>query len=118
MATQQVVVSGRCDLPISPGSDVVVCLDSEWGEFTVSGYPLIYGTVTVVNRVREVINQNCCTTYTFANERCDYTVQFEDDQLIDDPDTAEPYVLEDEDTVSIFGDVCVVQALLAGPFES
>ena len=117
MATQQVVVSGRCDLPISPCSEVIVCLDSAWAYRTETGYPLIVGTVTAINRVQQTINRNCCTTYKFCKEFCEYTVQFDDDQLLDDPDTDAPYVLEDDDTEAISADACVIQALIAGPQE-
>lgn len=115
MATKQVVVSGRCDLPISPCSEVVVCLDTAWAYRTESGYPLIYGEVTTVNEIQTTINPNCCTNYKFTRTRCNYTVQFDDDQLLDDPETGVPYVLEDDDTESISSEVCIVQALIAGP---
>lgn len=116
MATQQVVVSGRCDLPICTGSDVVICLDSAvWATRTETGYPLIFGEVTVINKVRETVNRNCCSTYRFLREHCEYTVQYDDAQLLDDPDTDEPYVLEDSDTTGISAEYCVTQALIAGP---
>lgn len=117
MATKQVVVSARCDLPISACSEVVVCLDTAWAYRTETGYPLIFGEVTTINRVQQTINRNCCTTYKFCKEFCEYTVQFDDAQLLDDPDTDEPYVLEDDDTTGISAESCVTQALVAGPQE-
>lgn len=115
MALKQVVVSGRCDLPISTSSEVVVCLDTAWAYRTQTGYPLIVGTVTATNRVQQTINPNCCTTYKFSKEFCEYTVQYDDTQFINDPETSAPYVLEDDDTSAISADVCVTQALIAGP---
>lgn len=115
MALQQVVVSGRCDLPISPCSNVVVCLESDWAERTETGYPLIFGEVTAINRVQQSINRNCCTTYKFCKEYCEYTVQYDDEQLLTDPDTDEPYVVESDDTEGISAEYCVTQALINGP---
>lgn len=117
MALQQVVVTGRCDLPISTCSEVVVCLDSSWAYRTETGYPLIFGEVTAINKVRQTINRNCCTTYKFCREHCEYTVQYDDDQLLDDPDTDEPYVVETDDTEGISAEACVTAALIAGPQE-
>lgn len=112
MALRQVVVPYRCDCDIIPCVDVVICLDPIWAYRTVSGYPFIFGTVTVVNRVQTRVNRNCCTTSKFSKEYCEYTVQFDDAQLLPNPIGGLQYVVESDDTVSISTETCLVQSLL------
>lgn len=112
MALRQVVVPYRCDCDIIPCVDVVICLDPIWAYRTVSGYPFIFGSVTVVNRVQTRVNRNCCTTSRFSREYCEYTVQFDDVQLLADPIGGLTYVVESDDTVSISTETCLVQSLV------
>lgn len=95
-----------------PCADIVVCLSDEWAAKTVSGLPVVDGTIITTNKIIEYINPSPNCTLRSGREKCEYIIDIElDDQFLDDPETNDPYTPEDEDIEGISFDSCVVNKL-------
>lgn len=115
MADIQTTYCIQTYVPVKPCEEVILCLKPEWADKTTSGLPYIVATVTNSGRAGNARYNEFSERY--CNARCEdvyqYTITYDDSQLIVDPDTGEPYTITPEDICGLFPYKCIFDLLLA-----
>lgn len=115
MADIQTTYCIQTYVPVKPCEEVILCLKPEWADRTTSGLPYIVATVDNSGRVGNARYNEFSQRY--CNARCEdvyqYTISYDDSQLLVDPNTGDPYTITPEDICGLFPYKCIFDLLLA-----
>lgn len=116
MALQRVTFQTKKYVPTYACSPVALCLTDAWADQTASGLAILIGTVQNTGRVLGR-RGNDALPPPWENPRADALFQYEitvdDTQILDDPETEEPFVLDCADIVDISADACLWEKFIA-----